>query len=75
MFYQNFKVKYFTNFYKGFYNQWKIFYKFDEILHLNKHLKMGKYFTSEQMECQKYENCQTNPILEVNLNCTSNVLI
>ena len=34
-----------------------------------------KYFTSEQMECQKYENCQTNPILEVNLNWTSNVLI
>ena len=41
----------------------------------NEKIFFRKYFTSEQMECQKYENCQTNPILEVNLNCTSNVLI
>ena len=38
-------VKSFTIFfYKGFYGQWKIFYKFDHILHANKHRKLGKHF-------------------------------
>ena len=54
MFYQNFKVKFFTNFYKGFYGQRKIFYKFDEILHLNKHLKMRKYFLENNLLQNKW---------------------
>lgn len=45
------KVKYFTTFYKGFYDQSKIFYKFDYILLANKHLKMEKYFTLKQTKC------------------------
>ena len=39
--YQNFQCKIFYN---GFYVQQKIFYKFDHILPVNKHLEMGKYF-------------------------------
>ena len=38
------KVKHFIIFYKKFYSQWKIFYKFDYILPTNKHLKNGKTF-------------------------------
>ena len=38
----------FTTFYKGFYDQLKIFYKFDHILYTNKHLNKEKYFTSKQ---------------------------
>ena len=38
------KVKYFTTFYKRFYDQWKLFYKFDHILHSNNYLKMRKHF-------------------------------
>ena len=45
------KVKYFTTFYKEFYGQRKIFYKFDYILPANKHLKIEKYFTSKQTKC------------------------
>ena len=45
------KVKYFTTFYKEFYGQRKIFYKFDYILPANKHLKIEKYFTSTQTKC------------------------
>lgn len=51
-------VKYFTKllklnittFYEDFYVQWKIFYKFDNILPANKHLKMKKYVISTQLE-------------------------
>ena len=38
-------VKRFTTFYTGFYDQWKIFYKFGHILPANKHLKIEKHFS------------------------------
>ena len=41
------KVKRFTTFYKGFYNQWKIFYKFNHILPANKYLE--KNFFEEKL--------------------------
>ena len=45
MFYKFLKEKCFQTFYKEFYNQRKIFYKFDHILHANKHqLKVGKHY-------------------------------
>ena len=47
------KVKRFPIFYKGFYSQRKIFYKFDHILDANKCLKMRKYFISEQTKCKR----------------------
>ena len=44
----DFLVKYFTSFYAQTLAKLKIFYHFDYILHTNKHLKIGKYFTSKQ---------------------------
>ena len=44
MFYQVFKDKTFYNFLKKIYGQQKIFYKFDNILHANKYLKIEKHF-------------------------------
>ena len=41
----DFLVKYFTNFYAQTLVKLKIFYNFDYILHVNKHLKIEKYFT------------------------------
>ena len=45
-----FKVKHFIAFYREFYGQRKIFYKFNYIFPTNKHLKMEKYFTLKQIE-------------------------
>ena len=40
----DFLVKYFTSFYAQTLVKLKIFYNFDYILHVNKHLKIRKYF-------------------------------
>ena len=45
--FQNFKNKHFR---KDFTLQWKIFYKFNHILHANKNLKMGKNFMKNILE-------------------------
>ena len=45
----------FTTFYKGFYDQLKIFYKFDHILHANKHLNKEKYFSKNILFQNKTE--------------------
>ena len=46
----DFLVKYFISFYAQTSVKLKIFYNFGYILHVNKNLKIGKYFTLKQTE-------------------------
>lgn len=45
-----------SDFYKEFYNQRKIFYKFDCILHEIKYLKMEKYISKNILLSKQMEN-------------------